>query len=124
MVLAVDLDTFQCEAIALDPATTTLPNRFVPQIERRFEVQDGCLYVSSENEIRRYLVKAKKWETLPLPVQGHGRICAIGRRLFLTTDDGILEVVGMEARILASTRRRPAQSILDELDGLGSPPLL
>ena len=124
VVLSVDLDTFQYEAIVLDAATTTLPNRFAPRTGRMFDVQDGCLYISSENEIRRYVLKEKQWEKLPVPVQGHGRICGIGRRLFLTTDDSILEVVGTEARILASTRRQPAQTILDTLDGLGSPPLL
>jgi len=127
LFFAVDLDTLRTEAISPDPKLVVLPHRRLSYpMDRAFEVHKGDLYVSSQGAIKRYSLRTKAWDELPVPLQGHARISVIGDRLFFSTDDSILELApdGKEVRLLASSRRRPAQTILDGLNGYGYPPLL
>ena len=125
-IFSVDLDTFQSDVIALDPRQFSLSARR-PDIAgvRSFEVYHGWVYVSSADTLKRYSLRDKSWEDLPVPVHGHGRFTIIGERLLVSTDDSILELGpdGKEAHILASSRRRPAVTALDLVEAYDSAPL-
>ncbi len=77
------------------------------------------------HELQKYDLKTRHWETLPFPGQALARLVTVNGRLFATSDESILEILdgGKGARILASCRRRPAVSVLDSLQNLGSPTL-
>jgi hypothetical protein len=129
VIFVVDLDSLQSEPITLDPNSFQLSSGRWDNLwrtDRSFEVYRGWLYVSSLNSIRRYSLKNKTWETLPTAIQGHARISIVDDRMFLSTADSILEVSpdGKEARLLASSRRRPPLTRLDSVDGYARTPIL
>jgi hypothetical protein len=126
-IIKVNLDTFESEVIPLDPKSFSLPDRWSkPNPPRPFELFKGWLYVSSADSLKRYSLKDRTWEDLPIPVHGHARFRVAGDSLLLSTDDSILELAGngREARILASSRRRPAVTALDSVDRYDGAPLV
>jgi hypothetical protein len=129
VIFAVDLDSMQSEPIILDPQSFQLSSarREYPwRTDRSFEVYHGWLYVTSLNSMRRYSLKSKTWEELPAAIQGHARISLVDDRIFLSTDNSILEISpdGKEARLLASSRRQPPLTRLDSVDGYACAPIL
>jgi EF hand len=89
------------------------------------EFFSGALYVSGASYLRRYDLKTRQWETLNVPWQQPMRLVTVMQRMFAIHDAAIFEILdgGHNIKILASTRRRPAVSVLDSLDTLGSPQL-
>jgi hypothetical protein len=115
----VNLKTFESEAIAVDT------NRYHPQevdvftgLSRTFEVDSNHLYISSSDGIKKYSLASKKWEDLPVPVDGYARIIAFNGRIFLSSATAIVEMTadGSTSRALASTRRVPPMTVLDKMD--------
>ena len=115
----VNLNTFTSECLPIDS------ERYHPQDSydfagpfRTFEVYSNHLYISSSDGIKRYSLARKTWEDLPVPVGGHARITAFDERIFLTSSSAIIEMSpdGQTSKVLASTRRRPAKTILDRMD--------
>lgn len=89
-----------------------------------FEVHQNRLYFSTGKRLRAYSFEENAWSDLPMPFDGYGRLVKVGARLFCTTPDSIFEVLGggePSMPLLASTRRRPAEGLLDELPGLNWP---
>jgi hypothetical protein len=119
----VDLETLQAIHVQLDIEQFNLPflAPSYPQ-ERVFEVKGDDLYLGLNDGLRRYSLLRKTWSRVPLPVEGQVRPFRLGDRLILTGQESILELLPDDsARILASCRRRPPQSILDELPAFGRP---
>jgi hypothetical protein len=89
------------------------------------EMFENALYVSDRDAIRRYDLKQKQWSELPFPGQARAQLFAINGHLYASSPEGIWEILdaGRSAKILASTRRRPAASSLDSRDSLGKPML-
>jgi hypothetical protein len=124
---AVDLSTFSTETIRVSSEMAHLqrPNYFGPT-DRHFEVYKDSLYLGANGKVRKYSLQTKKWQDFDAPIQGDSRIGLIDGRLFVTTDDSILEMTpeGKQIRILASSRRRPALTALDALSGYRCPAIL
>ena len=123
----IDLDSLGSEAISLDPGSSELPQgALFLSSERMFEVHQGYLYISTIDKISRYSLATQKWEDLPVPIQGHGRITFIDDKMLISTADSILESTpeGKDVRILASSRRQPPVSKLDSITDYGSPPIV
>ena len=97
------------------------------------EVLGDFVYVCKSDRISRFGLKTKRWEALPVPLEGSVpltigtqtsrvpgdvRMSVCGGRLIICTPDSILELSedGQRVRILASARRRPAMNLLDSLE--------
>jgi hypothetical protein len=89
------------------------------------ELFEDALYVSSQDAIRKYSFKTRRWQELPFPGQNRAELFAVNKHLYAASPEGIWEILdgGQSARILASTRRSPAASLLDSRDTLGQPVL-
>jgi hypothetical protein len=87
-----------------------------------FEVWKGALYVSERDAVRKCELGTESWRRLeiPIPARGLARLFVVGERLYATTGESIVEVLGADQfRLLASCRRRPTVSSLDALESLG-----
>jgi hypothetical protein len=124
-MFAVDLDSLSTETITVPNSFTLASPLAGASVDQAWEVYRGALYLSSADSLKRYSLKQKTWEDLPVPMPGHARLEIINQRLFASTDDSILEISaeGKEARVLASARRRPPVTVLDSLENYASPPL-
>ena len=119
----VDPTTGQSETIPLP--TDGNFQTFWTDTPNSFEVMGDQLYLGSGGTLRKYNLRTKVWDAVPVMVQEPVRVRSINNRLYVTTSESILELSEKqdEARILASRRRRPAASPLDELEGLNLVPL-
>ncbi len=79
-----------------------------------YEVHEDNLYVADRAGIKRFSLRRREWEDWITGTTGD--LVARGGRLFLLTGDSLVELGGPgELKILASTRRRPALTPLDEV---------
>ena len=87
------------------------------------ELFQGSLYLGVQNTIQKYNFQTQQWEVLNIPAKAGSALFAIGKSLFVASDESIYEITdgGKGTHILASTRRRPVVSALDSMDSLGSP---
>jgi curli biogenesis system outer membrane secretion channel CsgG len=118
-IFAVNLRDLQTDAIAL-PVSGPLPDPFDGQPGFHgtcdsFEAASDFVYINGGDKLRRYSLRAKTWETLPVLLQGRTRLTLLGGRLFILGTDILLELKedASGADILASSRRRPALNPLD-----------
>ncbi|MEW6303291.1 MAG: hypothetical protein AB1705_07465 [Verrucomicrobiota bacterium] len=120
-IYSLDLATFQSEAIPFVPNLEAAmgPWRNVPKL---FEVHQDALYLSAGKTLQRYDFSAKRWNALPVPIDRNMRLTSLGGHLYLSSAETILQYdpATGHTRILASTRRRPAQTPLDNLSTLGA----
>lgn len=96
-----------------------------PGQSRRFDLLGGVLYFSHQGELHQLHVASGRWTKTALP-SVDADIHRVGDRLFLSGADSIYEMTGKDfaqSRLLASVRRKPAVTILDELPDLGRPAL-
>lgn len=104
--------------------TTDAPGQVAWQIERlvNSELLDEALYCGFRNQIRKYPLNTRQWESLPFPGEKQPHLFAVNGRLFAANDEALFEILdgGKATRLLASTRRRPAVSVLDSLETLGT----
>ncbi len=116
----IDLRTFKTEVVLASKADYQPQDisKFSPPF-RTFEVFNDHLYISSGDGIKRYSLRQKKWERLPVPIDDHARITAFDGRMFLCSATAIVEMSpdGNNSKVLASTRRVPPVTVLDRLDG-------
>jgi hypothetical protein len=127
VIFSIEPDTLMTEVISLDSRQFTPPERRLFEASARgFEVHNGWLYVSSADVIRRFSLKTRVWEDLPVPLQGHARITFAGDRMILTTKDSVLAASpdGKVVQILASNRRQPPLTRLDSLSAYDSAPVV
>lgn len=87
------------------------------------EIFENNLYVSDRDAIRKYDFTRREWRELPFPGQNRAELFAVNHHLYAASPETIWEVLdgGQSSRILASTRRRPALSVLDTRESLGRP---
>ncbi len=97
----------------------------VPPERCAFDVLGDQVYVAAVGQVRRFATRDQTWTEVSAPLQDVGRVVALGDRVFVTSDDSILEIDprSLEVKVLASARRRPALNALDEVDHLRSPPI-
>ena len=86
----------------------------------------GSLYWIEAGVIREFDFGNRQWRTLPVPRLEADQLFTVGEHLFATGRNTIFEITdeGRGTRILASTRRHPAESALDALNSLGFRPSL
>ena len=102
----------------LTGASVRIP--FPPQLETSepaFEVIADSLFACSTERLLRCRLREKRWEEIPIPMEGRARITALNGRLYLATGAGLLELEPESGavQVLASSRRRPAVNELDSL---------
>lgn len=107
--VVVDLTTGACDEIPFPPALG-FP-------DAHFEVTEDSLFASVGDHLQRYRFKTKTWEKVVVPIEGGASITAIGDALYLGSRESLLELDPKThgVRVLASSRRRPADNELDEL---------
>ena len=92
--------------------------------ERKYNaaISSKALYVSEWNALKKYDLKSRQWQTLGAPLQKPSQIFIVHDRVFVVNDESVVEVIDAGARteVLASTRRRPAVTMLDSLETLGT----
>jgi hypothetical protein len=91
----------------------------------RSALLNGRLFSCDDNQIREYDFAMKQWHPLKISDGNKYEIFAINGHLYAANGSIIFEITddGTGTRILASTRRRPAVSALDNLDSFGTPTL-
>src|SRR5208337_3951620 len=109
----VDLKNFATESADFDNEDYSLPALMQRRAgSRPFEVDPHYLYVALTDSVRRYSFRERVWE--PLPQAGAGKPVRLNDRLFFTSPTSILESSGNDTiKVLASSRRHPAVSVLD-----------
>jgi len=87
----------------------------------RMVLFQGDLFSSEEGQLQKFDFRQRVWKNLEIPQQSSYDLFVVDGHLLATDANTILEVTdgGNGTRILASTRRRPAESALDQLDTLG-----
>ena len=105
---------------AVDPLTGKCENILFPEKsgvpDDDFEVTADSIYFSSNDHLERYRFASRRWEKIPVPMVGGARMLAAQDRLYLATREGFLEFnpTNNVIQVLASGRRRPAETELDE----------
>lgn len=86
------------------------------------ELLNGALYSVFKNEIRKFDLSSRHWQSFPFPTEKQVLLVTIGDHLLGANDEVIVEILngGKNTRVLASSRRRPAASTLDSLDNFSS----
>jgi hypothetical protein len=89
------------------------------------EMVNGFIYYALSGQVKRYSLRLRSWESVPLPVAGATSFSRLGDRLFASTADSIMEILPADegVRILASRRRNPPVTLLDSLDNYGRCPV-
>lgn len=93
-----------------------------PESSLCFQPFGGALYISQWTEpLRKFDLKTRRWEILPIPVEKPTQLFSINARLYGANDEAIFEILegGHSTRLLASSRRRPVSSRLDSFHSLG-----
>jgi Curli production assembly/transport component CsgG len=96
-----------------------------PQTGLPFELYQNNFYLSDGDNLKEYDRQTRQWKIFPIPGLDSAELYAVGERLYAANQRSIFEITdgGKTTRILASTRRRPAESALDSMETLGfSPP--
>jgi hypothetical protein len=90
---------------------------------RIWDIHAGRLYAGLLGGLQRHDPATDSWEKLPVTHNGYGRVMSSRGRLFVSTRDSILEATedGRRGIVLASTRRRPSTTTMDELATLDWP---
>ena len=117
----VSLDPQSGNIDVLTLPATVLRGRYppVPSVE---VLGDG-LFVNMYDCLKRYDLKRKQWEPVPIPCDKDVYLQAVGDRLYLCDQFSISEYHPGDGfvKILASNRRKPPQTALDKLETLDFP---
>jgi len=89
--------------LEIDPASGSTRKILFPEslgfIDGGFEVSDEALYVCAGRQIRRYDLKHKGWQTIPIPTESGAQLVALKEQLYVATAEGLIEVeLGTEPR--------------------------
>ena len=80
----------------------------------------GNLFSTEEGSLQKFDFRTQEWRTLEIPGSGNCDLFTVAGHLFATDNNSIFEIsYDGQARILASTRRRPSTSALDSFENLG-----
>jgi hypothetical protein len=116
--------TGEADFFGVNPATFAIervefrvPGSMLMNMERHrlFELDEHHLYLWVQNTIWRYAFQERTWD--PFTMAGGGRPVRLGGRLFFISANNLLEYTpDGSIQVLASSRRRPAVNLLDNLD--------
>jgi TolB-like protein len=111
----VDLKTFATQHVAFRDDQYSFWQAMTGFGENRFDVDTNYLYLWLKDSARRYSFAKQTWEGFPMARDGRPQ--RLGNRLFFTTPVSIHEYLpDGSLQLLASCRRRPAVTALDNLD--------
>lgn|GEM_PF-1892585 len=127
MLVALEPETARAQAYPLPQPHDALPshdgmlNPFFPG----YVVWGGHVYLHLGDKLKRLKLGGARWEELPATVPDNATLSVVHGRLYFSAADSVLELneAGDGTRLLASSRRRPAETPLDTLGTLGSPPV-
>jgi hypothetical protein len=119
--VSLDPGTGATETISLPARPGLLASRFAggPDLPPFFEVTRDSLFVSLRDGLQRYRFHGRTWERIPIPMETGAALREVSDRLVLGTGESLLEFDPATAavQVIASSRRRPAVSPLDDLRG-------
>lgn len=113
---AVDLNDFSSHHIVFQgQASSFTEDQMQWHSDRNFDLDANYLYLRQKPLVSRYSFVTKTWS--PFPLAGDSRPVRLGDRIFFISPDSILENIptNQSLAVLASTRRRPAETLLDNL---------
>lgn len=124
-LLGVNPETLKVEQeVELDaekfaPAQTIWLQRFDLKLPRTFEVLDGKIFVVGANGLMRRERAGGEWQKFAAPAE-QSEIWRVGTNLYLASSNSLhlLSAKDGSAQTLATVRRRPAVTALDELETL------
>jgi hypothetical protein len=114
-IAILDLETERWDVVNVPGVTSS-------RFDRRYHrtvLLGRDLFISGEAQISHYDLETRLWRSLTIPEVGDCELFAVHGRMFAANAHSIIEILdkGNATRILASTRRYPAASELDKLDG-------
>ena len=76
------------------------------------------LYAVGAESLCRFDLNRRTWSELPVAVTRATRLQAVGGRLYVLSEESILQLAtdGLSTKVLASSRRRPSAGILDQAE--------
>ncbi len=121
-LFSIDPSTFETEALLL-PGAAGLYHQ--TQMQHGFDVTKRHIYVSASGALACYDRERKVWKTISLPITEDATVFATGSKVLLGGVDTILTLDpgSGETEVLASSRRRPATTTLDNLSAYRQPSL-
>jgi hypothetical protein len=84
----------------------------------RFDVLNDDIFLTGNGCIERYSAETKKWTKIAVPKMTHPRLWIIHDEIWMGDQTGLVMVINPKTgthQILASSRRKPAQTILDDI---------
>ncbi|MBC8003392.1 MAG: hypothetical protein H7X97_12465 [Opitutaceae bacterium] len=125
MLAEVDLQSGHEKFVNLPPWPEDGPRAITGPTASTFVVSPEFVFWAGSDDIHRYSRSEHTWTKLGAAARNYRSIYRVNGHLYLSNDESILEVSedGRTTRILASTRRRPAVTALDEIATLGGPAL-
>ncbi|NBV23280.1 MAG: hypothetical protein EBS05_15335 [Proteobacteria bacterium] len=126
-LVAVQPDTLRTQTYPLPKSGVKLPAHdgmarpFFPG----YVAWQGQVHLQLGDKLMRLKLNSGRWDELPVAVPDNSNLSVAHGRLYVSTADSILELneAGDGTRLLASTRRRPAETPLDTLGTLAATPM-
>ncbi len=86
-----------------------------------FEILNGTVFLSQADGLALYDLKTGPWRNVAVPGLNGARLFVVDGHLYSASAESIVEIMdgGTRTSILASARRRPAVSPLDEISNYG-----
>jgi curli biogenesis system outer membrane secretion channel CsgG len=87
-----------------------------------FDVTANDAFIVQNSELHRLNLKSKRWTRHALP-SSTADVYVVGERVFLSAEEAIYEITADASKttVLASARRKPAVTVLDNLPAFGRP---
>jgi hypothetical protein len=115
----VDLKTFSARLVAFKGEQHAFTEAMLIGGKHEFDVDGSYLYLWLKDSVRRYSFKRQNWEVFT--PAGDSKPERLGDRLFFTSPTSVRECLPDGAlQLLASCRRRPAVTALDNMDNYGA----
>jgi hypothetical protein len=115
----VDLKTFSARTVGFEGEQYAFSAEMVMGGKHEFDVDSNYLYLWLKDSVRRYSFQRRNWEVFA--PAGDSKPQRLGNRLFFISPTSIRELLPDDAlQLLASCRRRPALSALDNMDDYGT----
>lgn len=128
-IFAVDLKSMTTSMTPLHTNYFTRKLWFPPwsndsaRLPKSFEVRSNELFIAEGSSLWHSRLSDPTWNSHPIPIKDPD-LYQVNGRLFLSASDSLYEVENNGgARLLASARRRPAATPLDQLDDFNFAPL-
>lgn len=123
-IVSVEPETLRVQSYLLPAGGNAMEVRN-PDLFPSFAVWRGHLYLQLGDRLQRVKLNSFAWQALPVSAPERAVLSVVHDRLYLSGPDSILELNedASGTRLLASTRRVPAETPLDTLGSLTSPPV-